>query len=401
MKKIFVQIAAYRDPELIPTIQDCIKKSKYPDRLTFGVCWQNGPDEKEVEKFLKSVPRLKYINIPHFESQGLCWARSLIQKMWDGEEYTLQLDSHHRFAENWDVELEEMMVLTESPKPILTSYCDSYYPMEPEKKVLNRPLQMNGVGFTAHGTIKFQPVPIENFENLNKPIRARFVSGHYYFTLGEHCAEYKYDPYIYFCGDEISLSIRSFTLGYDLFHPHKNLVWHEYSRRYRIKHWDDFNKENKESGNVKETWNEIDNRGFKRLRQMLREEDNNLDLGEYDLGDVRSHREYELYAGLNFKERMIHEDALAGKEPPVNDKSKWWLSCNQYDLVLKIPEMKDFKFIYVGVEDCSGNVILRKDLQEYHKTLAVSFSTNRKPYKYVVWQYKKDDTWGERHDIEI
>ena len=43
------------------------------------------------------------------ESKGLCWARSLIQKLHNGEEYTLQLDSHHRFVENWDEELINMM----------------------------------------------------------------------------------------------------------------------------------------------------------------------------------------------------------------------------------------------------------------------------------------------------
>ncbi len=43
--KIFVQIASYRDPELLPTIRDCIDKAKYPENLTFGICWQH--DETE------------------------------------------------------------------------------------------------------------------------------------------------------------------------------------------------------------------------------------------------------------------------------------------------------------------------------------------------------------------
>ena len=84
MKTIFVQIASYRDPELVPTIKDCIAKAKHPENLTFGVCWQNTPEEVGVEDFLKSVPKLRYDNIPHFESKGLCWARNLIQKMYEG-----------------------------------------------------------------------------------------------------------------------------------------------------------------------------------------------------------------------------------------------------------------------------------------------------------------------------
>lgn len=36
MSKIFVQIASYRDPELVPTIRDLIAKAKYLADLTFN-----------------------------------------------------------------------------------------------------------------------------------------------------------------------------------------------------------------------------------------------------------------------------------------------------------------------------------------------------------------------------
>ena len=38
--KIFIQIASYRDPQLVPTIKDCIEKAKNPKNLvliTFGI----------------------------------------------------------------------------------------------------------------------------------------------------------------------------------------------------------------------------------------------------------------------------------------------------------------------------------------------------------------------------
>ena len=34
--KIFVQIASYRDPELLPTIEDMLQKAKNPENLVFG-----------------------------------------------------------------------------------------------------------------------------------------------------------------------------------------------------------------------------------------------------------------------------------------------------------------------------------------------------------------------------
>ena len=45
---IFIQIAAYRDPQLLPTIKDCLEKAKYPKNLRFGIALQqNEKDEWE------------------------------------------------------------------------------------------------------------------------------------------------------------------------------------------------------------------------------------------------------------------------------------------------------------------------------------------------------------------
>jgi hypothetical protein len=44
--KIFIQIASYRDPELMPTIKSCLKNAKYPQNLVFGIARQfNENDE--------------------------------------------------------------------------------------------------------------------------------------------------------------------------------------------------------------------------------------------------------------------------------------------------------------------------------------------------------------------
>ena len=38
---IFVQIASYRDPQLLPTLKDMLDKAKYPDNLRIGISWQH------------------------------------------------------------------------------------------------------------------------------------------------------------------------------------------------------------------------------------------------------------------------------------------------------------------------------------------------------------------------
>lgn len=395
-QKIFVQIASYRDPELLPTIRDCINKAKHPENLTFGICWQR--DETETMGEFAENPNFRILDFPWNKSKGLCWARSEIQKLWRGEKYTLQLDSHHRFLQNWDEELIEMMKLTGSEKPIITTYAGMYRPSD--NTLLNvEPYKMVASNFTPSGTILFRPHSIPNWETLSKPIPARFVSGHFFFTYGIHCEEYKYDPNIYFAGDEISLSIRSYTLGYDLFHPHKTVVWHEYTREGRTKHWTDFNSENVTKGEVERVWWEMDSDSKRRLRHMLQEEDNNIDLGIYGLGDVRTHKDYELYAGINFKNRKLHPETLKGTNPPINDDTDWYkLVEEEYNLTYKVPKTDQFKFIYIGVEDFKGNVIHRQDLKEYKEEINMTFKSFDKPHKIVYWPVNLDGEWYNRKD---
>ena len=53
--KIFISIASYRDPELIPTIENCIANAKNPRNLVFGISRQFHPDDKfdDLKKYKK------------------------------------------------------------------------------------------------------------------------------------------------------------------------------------------------------------------------------------------------------------------------------------------------------------------------------------------------------------
>ena len=222
---IFIQIASYRDPELLSTLRDCIAKAKYPKNLIFSIAWQHTEEDvwDTLDEF-KADKRFKIIDIPHLESKGVCWARNKLQQNYSGEKYTLQLDSHHRFIQNWDEECINMVELLQSKghkKPILTSYIPSYNPKNDPTERIQIPWKMNFDRFIPEGAVFFLPASIDNFKELTQPIPARFFSAHFCFTLGQFIEEVPYDPKYYFHGEEISLAVRAFTHGYDLFHPHK------------------------------------------------------------------------------------------------------------------------------------------------------------------------------------
>ena len=44
MAKVFISIASYRDPELLPTIKDLIANAKNPKNLVFSIAWQHSPE---------------------------------------------------------------------------------------------------------------------------------------------------------------------------------------------------------------------------------------------------------------------------------------------------------------------------------------------------------------------
>lgn len=306
--KIFIQIASYRDNELVPTIKDCIANSDKPDNLVFGICWQHGENE-DLSEYL-SKPNFKIISVHYSASNGCCWARSIIQKLYDNEEYTLMLDSHHRFVKGWDTILIKMFKDLKNKgiqKPLITSYLPKYIPISENENLPNNNLSDNDVymleeremvpkqmifrEFTIDGHILPKGHSIENHQSLNEPIKSIFFSAHFAFVEGNFVNDVPYDPKLYFIGEEFSICVRAFTKGYDLFHPHILIAWHYYKRLSSVKHWDDDKK-----------WFEKDLRSKKYFQTIF----SNFDT--YGIGKVRSIDDYIKYSELDFMDDYFNYD---------------------------------------------------------------------------------------------
>ena len=108
--KIFVQIASYRDPQLIPTIKNMLENAKKPKNLVIGICRQYHPEDgfDDLSEYAKDK-RFRVLDVLYTESKGVCWARNQVQQLYKGEEYTLQIDSHMRFEKDWDDTLIKMI----------------------------------------------------------------------------------------------------------------------------------------------------------------------------------------------------------------------------------------------------------------------------------------------------
>ncbi|MAH48545.1 hypothetical protein CMI37_22150 [Candidatus Pacearchaeota archaeon] len=302
--KIFIQIASYRDKDIYHTIKNCMDQSHDPSKLIFGIFDQYGPENSHLEFYDRD--NFRVIRAPFYASSGLGYARHMIQKLYfDGDaEYTMQLDSHMRFSRGWDTKLKEMLHKTGAKKPIISHYCTPFTFSQKKREYLDRSdlFKMYCLRFNPGGTISFRQHRVKDQDKTGVPGKSMWVSGHFYFTLASHIKEYPYDPNLYFAGDEISLAVRSWTNGWDIFYPSENVVYHNYTREDRICHWSD----------QKRSYSGLHEQSHKALRELLGMEKPTRDFGPYGLGRERSLSEYEKAAGIDFKKRILHEAAKLG-----------------------------------------------------------------------------------------
>lgn len=239
---IFVQIPAYRDCELGHTLRELFTQARHPERLRVAVAWQYGPDEVGKEDELRKWPNLELLKVPAEQSQGCNWARELLQQRWRGEEFTLFLDSHHRFVPGWDVETVAMWKQLRAAghrKPIVTGYLPAY---EPSTDPVGREgAALRILPLERHQGLLFRLVSeaLPEVSATHAPVPACFTSLHFLFAEGEFNRVIRFDSDLYFFVDEIAIALRAFTHGYDLFHPHRVVGWHAYNRASRVTHWRD------------------------------------------------------------------------------------------------------------------------------------------------------------------
>lgn len=401
MNSIYVQIASYRDPELIPTLHSLLDNAKHPHLLTICVAHQADKKDKwdTLEEF-KNDNRFIIIDIPAKESKGTCWARHQIQRFYDNQQYTLQLDSHHRFAQNWDetcINMLRELQIKGNPKPILTTYLPSYSPKNDPKDRVHSAWGMAFDKFTPKGMVFFRPYYFK--KGIISPVLSRFFSGHFVFTLGKFCTEVPYDPYLYFHGEEISMAARAYTSGYSLYHPDKIVAWHEYTREGRNKHWED----------VKE-WTRLDDSSQKRVRDLLGIDNQKCTpctkkaLLGYNLGGQKSLKAYEDYAGIRFRDRSVQQSTLDNKPPEL--RFEQYLNIIKHTAVVDKKDLKykTAKFVAVIYEDKQGDQINRQDYTPDEISVFVkkdkieinSEFVGRPPYKYIVWAHSKKNKWIDK-----
>lgn len=395
---IFVSIASYRDAELLPTLHDMLEKASGLSVLNIAICWQ---DEGEISQFQRAGftliektksgehdlfifehqgNRVQVICVHYFLSEGACWARSLCEKLYQQEDYCLQIDSHCRFIDDWDVEMVSLLqqLKQHSAKPVISSYPPGYEPGKEDQKAeyVSRLVLR---GFSTDNILQLTSVDFES----NAPVRGSYLAGGFIFAEAQFLHEVPNDPLIFFEGEEIAMAVRAFTHGYDIWHPHKILLWHFYGRENHARIWGDHNGEAEKAGSISCVWWERDRISKKRVKVLLKTEHDECDLGRWGLGNWRSLDEFEYAAGISFQHCIALPEVMGKNRiawfpgPPKEGWQSRLRSTSDKTVTIARQELgcdfHEMDWLHVGIYSSSNDLLLRKTLSqtEINRALAL------------------------------
>lgn len=310
---IFVNIASYRDPECQWTVKDLFDKATYPERVFVGICWQF--DEKEDQDCFQVSTRPEQVRVMPVdwrESEGVSWARHHVQQLWEGEDYTLQIDSHMRFVPGWDELMIAELAACPSEKPVLSCSPAHYTPPD-QLSQHTHPSFRHVMPFTPEGNIRGRGESLDVVPET--PLNGAFIAAGFVFSKSNIIAEVPYDPYLYFDQEEIMYAARIYTHGWDVFSARRQFLYHYYNTAQapggsvRKLHWRDLQKENGEK------IQKLRARGLARFNHFTGFEPSTneeiiADAALYGFGKARSLQEFEAYTGIDFKRKQASEKAL-------------------------------------------------------------------------------------------
>ena len=277
---IFMSLAAFRDYLLGDTLKGAFDQAKNPDKLFIGAIVQNcygmnpfpgekgvqcrtgaqvvgkteqgrdrtqvsdaPPDRNGIEEFCASPLYVKYcengqirvLYLHENESLGPAMARYYASKLYGGETYFMQADSHLQFYSGWDeLYINELKSTKSFPKSVLSSYPPGFN--KENGGILQK--ESNGARLC---TCEFSTSDVESqIIRINTgigyhggeeyPTQIPFIAAGFFFTTSSFLVDVPFDPYMPWCfmGEEIMLSMRAWTHGWDIYAPRKNWIAHQY-----------------------------------------------------------------------------------------------------------------------------------------------------------------------------
>jgi len=248
-RTIYLGIASYRDFQCRLTVESAFTRAKNPDRIRVGVVDQivDGEDvvcNEPVESCDKNPEQAlcKYkdqIDVYEMEAElsiGPVFARHIGYRLYRGEYYATQSDAHVTYTLGWDADIISQMEITDNDMAVLTTYLtDIQGSIDPQGHSLRktRPIMCNTIyeGGPQGMHLRHASQPERNPSVHGMPQLQPWWAAGYSFSRGHFLVNVPYDPYqpMIFQGEEMSIGIRGFTIGYDYYAPERSVCFHHYA----------------------------------------------------------------------------------------------------------------------------------------------------------------------------
>lgn len=306
-RTIFVSVASYRDKICPKTLGSLYTNAKYPDNVYVGICQQNDVEDVDcIEDGLEKHPEYKknvrVLRLAHYQARGPTYARFLCSTLYNNEDYFLQIDSHCQFVKNWDVILIGMIEdLKENgvPKPVLSHYTPNYTDYQPEPDPKSHISTICKAWFTDTNLISLEGAGWVQPDDLPRP--NAYIAAGMFFCEGKFIKEVPFDPELdfLFIGEELLLSARFYTNGWDIFTPNKNTIYHLYTRESDPKFWENQHMDSDAASQKARYILGLDTDTSKLTPRQLHLMD------RYGLGKERSLDDYYRHAGIDIQKKEV------------------------------------------------------------------------------------------------
>lgn len=247
-RTIFVAIASYRDFQCRETVESLYGRAAFPGRIRVGVVDQvvAGADppcdaplrpcgEDPNQALCRYRELVDVVTLDARESVGPVPARHVGHRMYRGEYYAAQIDAHLAFAAHWDMSLIAELEATGNEMAVISTYLsDVRGAMDAEGLVVKhtRPVMCNSYWKEALGLYHIHhSSQIESFPAVtNTPQLHPWWSAGFSFARGHFLVNVPYDLFqpMVFSGEEMSIAIRGWTVGYDFYTMEHSVCFHYY-----------------------------------------------------------------------------------------------------------------------------------------------------------------------------
>lgn len=270
---LYISLAAFREHLLGKSMMSAFDQAKDPSKLFFGAVVQNcfgldgtvcktglvvvgkdknghdrtsvspkPPDENGIEEFCTHKKYKKYCDngqvrvlyVHDTDALGPQTARFYASKLWAGETFFMQMDAHLEFAPNWDqYYIDEARATKNYPKSVLSAYPPGFQQYNGQymggtagARLCSATFSQNSV---EHHILRIN-VDGNTPTGQNRPTQIPFIAAGFFFAHADFLTAVPFDPYAPWCfmGEEIALSLRAWTNGWNIYAPRLNMIAHQY-----------------------------------------------------------------------------------------------------------------------------------------------------------------------------